>query len=68
MGAVSARAASLILRKPWLALQPGQDDPLRARHAMSARHLVGARAHLTRHVVQQNEEIVFEVGVHRIIP
>ena len=56
-----------VLRKPRLALQPRKDDPLRPRHAVGARHLIRACAHLARHVVQQNEEVVFEVGVHCMI-
>ena len=53
-----------LLRQARLALQPDQDAPLRAGHAVGAGPLVGIDAHQPGHVVQQEHQVALEI-VHR---
>ena len=47
-----------------MVLQTRQDDPLGPRHPVHARYLVGIGAHVARDVIEQDQEIVFEIGAH----
>ena len=50
-----------LLRDAGLAFQPDQDAPLRPGHAMGARPLVGIDPQQAGDIVQQKQQIAFEI-------
>ncbi len=61
IGSTSRISDEFLLRQARLALQPDQDAPLRAGHAVRAGALVGVHAQQPGDVVQQEHQVTLEI-------